>query len=232
MKEIIPAILPKNFEDLKKKVGQMRGMVPLLQVDLCDGVFVPSITWPFNDKDAGSVDDILNEREGMPYWEDINFEFDLMVSSAVEDIEKYVRLGARRLVFHIEAVGEIAEFKEFLEGMDMYFKENLDIGVAIGNDTDVSLLDEVVHEIDFIQLMGIREIGKQGEPFDARVLDRARELKAKYADMVLSVDGSVNEDTVPLLLEAGVDRLVVGSAIWESEDVIGAVEYFKQLIQK
>jgi ribulose-phosphate 3-epimerase len=229
MKEIIPAILPKNFEDLKSKIGQMRGLVPIVQVDLCDGIFVPTITWPFRDQDARSVDEILNEREGMPYWDEINFEFDLMVSDAVENLEKYIKLGARRLVFHMEAVGDAQEFREFIEGMDMYVKENLDIGVALNNDTDLEIIESFIHDIDFVQLMGIKEIGKQGEPFDERVLERIEQLKAKHPDIVISIDGAVNEDTAERLLAAGADRLVIGSAIWESDDIVGALSYFKEL---
>lgn len=229
MKEIIPAILPKNFEDLKSKIGQMRGLVPLVQVDLCDGIFVPAVTWPFRDQDARSADEILNEREGMPYWDEINFEFDLMVSDAVENLEKYIKLGARRLVFHMEAVGDAQEFREFIEGMDMYVKENLDIGVALNNDTDLEIIEPFIHDIDFVQLMGIKEIGKQGEPFDERVLERIEQLKAKHPDIVISVDGAVNEDSAERLLAAGADRLVIGSAIWESDDIVGALSYFKEL---
>ncbi|HEV7702571.1 MAG TPA: hypothetical protein VGO63_03990, partial [Candidatus Paceibacterota bacterium] len=47
MAEIIPAILPKNYADLKNKISLVRGFVPLVQVDICDGVFVKSTTWPF-----------------------------------------------------------------------------------------------------------------------------------------------------------------------------------------
>ncbi len=229
MKEIIPAILPKNFEDLKSKIGQMRGLVPIVQVDLCDGIFVPTITWPFRDQDARSVDEILNEREGMPYWDEINFEFDLMVSDAVENLEKYIKLGARRLVFHIEAVGDAQEFREFIEGMDMYVKENLDIGVALNNDTSLEIIESFIHDIDFVQLMGIANIGKQGEPFDERVLERIEQLKAKHPDIVISIDGAVNEDSAERLLAAGADRLVIGSAIWESDDIVGALSHFKEL---
>lgn len=229
MKEIIPAILPKNFEDLKSKIGQMRGLVPIVQVDLCDGIFVPTITWPFRDQDARSVDEILNEREGMPYWDEINFEFDLMVSDAVENLEKYIKLGARRLVFHIEAVGDAQEFREFIEGMDMYVKENLDIGVALNNDTSLEIIESFIHDIDFVQLMGIANIGKQGEPFDERVLEKIEQLKTKHPDIIISIDGAVNEDSAERLLVAGADRLVIGSAIWESDDIVGALSYFKEL---
>ena len=87
MIEIIPAILPKDYEDLKNKIALVRGVAPLVQIDICDGVFVPSKTWPFS---TGGADDfnfhrILNEEEGMPFWEDIDFELDLLVADAVEE---------------------------------------------------------------------------------------------------------------------------------------------------
>jgi hypothetical protein len=50
-------------EALAAKEGGMRGLVPIVQIDLCDGKFVPTVTWPFHEKDAQSLDDILNERE-------------------------------------------------------------------------------------------------------------------------------------------------------------------------
>lgn len=48
MTEIIPAILPKNYEDLKNKIALVRGIVPLAQIDICDGKFVPNFSWPFS----------------------------------------------------------------------------------------------------------------------------------------------------------------------------------------
>ena len=70
MIDIIPAILPKDHEDLKNKVALVRGVVPVAQVDICDGNFVSSKTWPFS---TGGFEDfnfikIMNEEEGMPFW--------------------------------------------------------------------------------------------------------------------------------------------------------------------
>jgi ribulose-phosphate 3-epimerase len=73
-------------------------------------------------------------------------------------------------------------------------------------------------QFDYVELMGIDEIGRQGQPFDERVLQRIRDIKAKYPDLEVSIDGSVNEDTLPRLKEAGADRFVVGSAILNAEN--------------
>jgi ribulose-phosphate 3-epimerase len=229
MAEILPAILPKHFEDLKDKVGEMRGLVPMVQIDLCDGKFVPTVSWPFHENDAKSADDILNEREGMPYWDEVNFELDLMVADAVVNFENYLKMGARRIVFHIEAVGDLGEFKEFLEGIDLYVRENVDLGIAINNDTSLDTILPLISNVDYVQCMGIKQIGKQGEMFDERVLERIKELKAQFPELIISIDGSVNEETAPRLLQAGADRLVIGSAIWESEDIIGSIYKFKEL---
>ena len=119
MLEIIPAILPKDYDDMKDKISLVRGIVPLAQVDICDGVFVPSKTWPFSTEGLHDFNflKILNEEEGMPFWEDIDFELDLMVADAVSNFDIYTKLGARRIVFHLEAVGDLKEFKNFLEGI-------------------------------------------------------------------------------------------------------------------
>ena len=45
--DIIPAILPKNYEDLKNKIALVRGIVPVAQIDICDGIFVKNISWTF-----------------------------------------------------------------------------------------------------------------------------------------------------------------------------------------
>jgi ribulose-phosphate 3-epimerase len=152
-----------------------------------------------------------------------------MVADAVVNFENYLKMGARRIVFHIEAVGDLGEFKEFLEGIDLYVRENVDLGIAINNDTSLDTILPLISNVDYVQCMGIKQIGKQGEMFDERVLERIKELKAQFPELIISIDGSVNEETAPRLLQAGADRLVIGSAIWESEDIIGSIYKFKEL---
>ncbi len=229
MTEIIPAVMPKSYEDLKNKVALVRGLVPVVQIDLCDGIFVKNVTWPFHGEDERTLDNILNEREGMPFWEDIDFELDLMVTNAMEDFDTYVRLGPKRIIFHLEAMPLPESFLEFLEGIDLYTRENIQIGVAIETSTAIELIFPFISKIDFVQCMGIEEIGKQGQPFDERVLQHIKKLKETFPEVEISVDGSVNLETAPLLLDAGVDRLVVGSALLQSSDIIETLEDFRNL---
>lgn len=231
MLEIIPAIMPRNYEDLKNRVALVRGIVPLVQIDICDGIFVKNQTWPFDEKDndTSNFNLIMEEKEGMPFWEDIDFELDLMVVDAVENFPVYMKLGPKRIIFHIEAIGNISEFKDFLEGLDTYIRDTVQIGVAINTKTNIENIFPLVNHVDFIQCMGIEHIGFQGEGFDEKVLEHIKTLKEKYPDVIVAVDGSVNFDTAPSIIDAGAERLVIGSAIFKSNDIKETVDMFESL---
>ncbi len=238
MAEIIPAILPKHYEDLKNKISLVRGVVPIAQVDICDGVFVKSMTWPFNSpSDEGISSDgldehfkrIINEDEGMPFWEDIDFELDLMVVDAVTNFDIYTKLGAKRIIFHLEAVGNLEDFKDFIEGIDVYIRDSLQIGVAINPSTPIDKIFPLSNVIDFVQFMGNDKIGHQGMSLDEKVYENIKNLREKYFDLPIAVDIGVNEQTAPLLIEAGATKLVAGSAIFNTDDIISRVEWLKEL---
>lgn len=238
MANIIPAILPRNYEDLKNKLSLVRHLVPMVQVDICDGIFVPNLTWPFLKRPSQDFDEyeldyhfqkILREEEGMPFWEDLEFELDLMVQDAIQNFDIYTKMGPKRIIFHLEAMPDLNEFKEFLEGMDPYVKDSIEIGIAVTTSFDLDKLSVFAGLISFFQVMGIKKIGFQGEPFNEDVLDYIKSLKEKFPDLMISVDGSVNFETAPNLLSFGADRLVIGSAIFNTDDIIETIEDFKSL---
>lgn len=228
MTEVTPAVLADGFSELNEKLARFVNVTNLVQIDICDGKFVPSVSWPMGRNDERSVQAILEEEEGLPYWEHLDYEFDLMVINAHKQFEFFARLGAKKIIFHIEAETE-KDFKEFLESLDPYFKDNIEIGIAINTTTDITKLEPFINCIDFVQCMGIERIGFQGEPFDERVLEQIKNLKAKYPELKISVDGSVNENTAPLMVEAGADRLVIGSSLMHSYDIRETIKEFENL---
>ena len=228
MTEITPAILVKDFDELKEKLSKFVNITKMVQIDICDGKFVPSVSWPMGRNDEESVQTILDEEEGMPYWEQLDFEFDLMVLNAHKQFDFFTRLGAKRIIFHLEAETE-SSFKEFLESLDPYFKDNIDIGIAINTGTDIKKLEPFINCVDFVQCMGIERIGFQGETFDERVLGQIKDLRLKYPELKISVDGSVNENTAPLLIKAGANRLVIGSLLLQSYDIRETIREFERL---
>jgi ribulose-phosphate 3-epimerase len=231
MATITPAILEKNYNEIKNKLTFLRERAKCVQLDVCDGVFVPTQTWPF--ATGGFEDDdflkILNEEEGLPYWPDFDFELDLMVMNAVENFDLYMKLGPKRMIFHLSAQNSIEEFEDFLEGLDMYVRDNVEIGLAFKPSDDLNVVSRFSHKVDFLQCMGIEKIGFQGEEFDKKVLENIKYLKENLPGVVLSVDGGINLKNAEEILDAGTDRLTVGSGIWKSPDPIGALETFQSL---
>lgn len=223
MVEIIPAIMPKSFDDLTEKMGLFAGVVPLVQLDIMDGNFVPARTWPYP-KDS-HFDAIMREDEGMPEWETLDFEADLMIKNPELYVSKWVLAGARRIIVHVEGVSDFAKIREAVPvGM-------VELGLALNTTTPVSAVEPYLDRVDFVQCMGIARIGFQGEAFDERVLGHLRALRGAHPSLPLSVDGAVNYDTARTLVEAGATRLVSGSAILQSADVSSAVETLRDLLQ-
>lgn len=214
--EIIPAILPKDYAELEEKIELIKGIAPMVQIDICDGKFVPQAGWPYKKQD-NNFDAILKEEKGMPYWEDVDFEIDLMMADPEQEVEHWLTTGAKRIIIHLESTKNMDRIIGELQGL-------VEIGIAIGLDTPVDDIAPFIHDIDVVQCMGIKRIGFQGEPFDERVLEKVRELKARFPERLVSVDGGVNMETAEQLREAGADRLIVGSAIFASENVVQALD--------
>lgn len=222
MVEIIPAIMPKDYEHLDEMMSLFVGVSPMVQLDIMDGKFVPARTWPYP-RDA-HFDAIVAEEEGMPRWEDINFEVDLMVSDPESVVSKWVSAGASRVIAHIESM---KDFEKIREAVPMGM---IELGLAINTTTPISLLEPYIDRIDFVQCMGISRIGFQGEVFDERVLEKVEKIRELYPKMPISVDGSVNFDTARKLVDAGATRLVSGSAILEADDFTQAIARMKNLL--
>lgn len=230
--EIVPAVLVRSFTEMQEKLAFVSRISNIVHVDFGDGRFVKAETWPYSFggfEEDHYAQSILNEEQGMPYWDTLDFEFDLMVRDAYLQMDTFLKLGAKRIVFHVESITDMVDFREFLEGVDMYTRENTEIGLAINTTTDVEVLRPFLMNIDFVQCMGIEHIGRQGEEFDERVFDQIKKIKEMDPEMKISVDGSVNMATAPYLVALGVHKLVVGSALLESEDPVGLIEDLRAL---
>lgn len=232
MTEVIASVLPfKTFEELKNKIGSLRGVVSVIQIDFCDGVFVPSQTWPFT---SGGFYDyefqkIMNEEQGLPFWDEFDFELDLMVADAVENFDMYMKLGAKRMIFHLEAMESLEDFRNFLEGIDLYVRDTIQFGIAFKPGMPLEKVFPLISFVDFVQCMGNDKIGISGVTLDGKVYDRIKLLREKYLDLPIEVDIGVNEQTAPKLVSAGATKLITGSVLFNSYDKIGLVERFQNL---
>jgi ribulose-phosphate 3-epimerase len=237
MTEVIPAIIPQSFEDLKDRMSRVKGLTALVQIDIEDGVFVPSACWPYKGDQGGDFQKILNESEGFPFWESMDFEADLMIAHPETDAENFIKAGAKRIILHVESSPKMLDFVKELRKKYGYFGESavsVEIGIGINIATPNNVLDEYLKPnemgrtlADFIQFMGIDVIGYQEQRFDPVVLDKIEELRIKYPDTIISVDGGVNFENAHQLVHAGVNRLVSGSTLYNSDNMGEAIEKMK-----
>lgn len=202
MIEIVPAILPKNFADLRDKLSLVRNLTRLVQIDICDEKLV--------------------FENGLPFWEDFDFEIDLMVEEPENKLDYFINAGAQRIIFHPGITKNLDAIIKKLAGV-------ADIGIALDFATPPNVIELFLKQIDTIQVMGIRKIGFQGEPFEETTIDKVAILREKYPNLAISVDGGVNLENAKQLIKAGVTRLVIGSAIFENDNLKTAMEKFKSL---
>ncbi len=215
--------MPKDFEEITAKTAAVSLFVKTIQIDIMDGKLTHSRSWPYFEGQEESFEKVASGEVGLPSWKDVDYEADLMIQNPEKDFGSFVNAGFHRIIAHVESTGK---FREILEE----WKGAVEIGAAINIDTENDALFPLIEDgLDFVQFMGIATIGFQGSPFDSRVLGKIESLRKMYPKVIISVDGGVSLETAPLLLRAGANRLVAGSAIFASENVENTIEEFKKL---
>ena len=237
MTDVIPAILPTDFDDLREHLALVRGAAPTVQIDVTDGQYIPDASWPYESDSSGVFERIKREEDALPFWQEFDFELDMMVHHAERDLPAWLAAGIRRVVVHAASETDIQDVlrqaRELSREKDSILYT--EVGVALKTTGPIEHItpyldgEEGADTIDFVQCMGIERIGYQGEEFDERVLDQLEALRARYPRLPLSVDGSVNLDTAPMLVDSGATRLIAGSAIFESEHTSEVIEQLKEV---
>jgi ribose 5-phosphate isomerase B len=212
--DIVPAIIPTSMEDVVAHVQQLP-LGTLVQIDVVDGQFVPFTSWPY--EPPGEVIALA------PHLRHYRIEVDLMVADQLTAARAWLALGAQRIILHLEAITDPGIIRT------LRAETMASIGIALTNDTPLADLTPYLDDIDFVQCMGIAQIGSQGQPFDERVLYRVATLQAEHPNLLISVDGGVNGESLPKLKAAGVKRFVIGSALWRADNVPEALTRFTLL---
>lgn len=196
MVEIIPAILAKDEKELRRKVESVTDLCETIQIDVMDGKFVDNLTW--------------NEPERlqkMPLA--IDFEVHLMVQDPLERFDAWSLAGCRRVLIHAETVEDLAEALKQAKSYGM------EAGISLNPETPVSAIEKAIPEADVVQVMGVHP-GWMGQAFQDAALEKVRELREKFPELMIEVDGGVTVGIARQLAEAGADRLVSGSAVFNS----------------
>ncbi|MCK9356341.1 MAG: ribulose-phosphate 3-epimerase [Dehalococcoidia bacterium] len=194
---IVPAILTDSEVALSRMVSLANVFAPFVQVDIMDGVFVPTV----------SV-----RAEGLQR-QDIRFAWEahLMVAHPLPHLESFRRAGASRIIFHVEAEDEAALV--ILQARSL----GLGVGVALNPPTPVGAIESFISAVDSVLLMTVYP-GYYGAPFVPDVMKKVSLVRALRPDIEIGVDGGIKEGNLPDVVGYGVDTVCVGSAVFGQPD--------------
>lgn len=216
-----------NYQPHRHTLSQ--GRCNLVQIDICDGVFTPKPTWPFVKGIEEDLDfkGLITEKLGLPHWEDIDVEIDLMCANPLQYVEQFIRMGASKIIVHKDS-GTQEEIKEALELIQSFGVEAYLAVPATQHIHGAQQIQELLQVANGVQVMGVTP-GFQQQPFNPESVKTAHKLREEYPDLHIQIDGSENEETIPQFIDVGIDTFVVGSAIFANEDPIGEYEFLSSL---
>lgn len=219
IRSIVPSFPAKTFDELKKTVLLFTGVSAGFQIDIVDGVFASSTSWPFTELDVESAFEQLAELSSS-----FELEIDCMCTNTDRYLSQFVSLGIARVIIH---AGSIRDYESVL---DHAHTHGYCIGFAIANSTPMDVVARYAPRFDFVQIMGIENIGVQGQPFDERTLATTARLRSLYPSLEIAIDGSVNKETIPRLLHAGANRFAPGSAVLKAHDPVASYKQLASMI--
>jgi len=203
MIRIAPSILSADFARLGEQVQAVEvAGADRVQIDVMDGRFVPNITF-------GAV-----VIEALRPITRLRLEAHLMVEPPEDFIETFARAGADTIIIHQEATAQLPRAVQQIHDMGKR------AGVALNPSTPASTLAEVLDSLQLVLVMTVHP-GFGGQDFIPETLGKIRELRGEIRkrglDCEVEVDGGINEETAPLVVAAGANVLVAGSAVFDSK---------------
>lgn len=212
---IAPSVLSADFANLQRDIEMINNSeADWFHIDIMDGVFVPNISF------------------GMPVLEAITrhakktVDVHLMIVNPDQYIKTFAQLGATNLTVHIEACTHLHRTLQAIKA------EGMKAGIAVNPHTNVSLLEDVIKDVDVVCLMSVNP-GFGGQSFIERTYDKVKQLKEiitrNGASTLIEIDGGVSDKNAVQLVEAGADVLVAGNYVFRAEDPVATIASLKKL---
>ena len=209
--KIAPSILSADFGNLEKSIEKVKD-AEWLHVDVMDGHFVPNI----------SIGPVV--IDGLRKYTNQVLDTHLMISDPGKYLVSFIKAGSDRITFHIEATIDP------LSIIKMIRENGAKVGISIKPSTNVNEIAEFIPLIDQVLVMSV-EPGFGGQEFISGALDKIKELavlrKKHNVNLLIVVDGGINEKTAALCKDAGANVLVAGSYIFSNDDPKARMESLK-----
>ncbi len=211
---IAPSVLSTDLGRLREQVAEAeKGGADWLHVDVMDGNFVPNISF------GAPMIKALRQLSGLP------LDVHLMVRRPEQYIAEYADLGASVFSFHPEATSHVQRQLAAVR------EHGMQAGLVLNPGTPLSLLEEVIADVDLVLLMTVNPGfgGQSYLPASTRKLQRIRALLAEYdRHPILEVDGGITRDTIAAAYSAGADTFVAGTAVFAQPDIAEAVRALRR----